>query len=452
MKLNLRECAHILQAPAPEGGEKIVVERVVLDSRRVRPGDLYVPLPGRYHDGHEFVLEALQRGAAALFGEAQPLPGKLVGETRILRVPDPFRALWALAEHKLRQQRVRSVVITGSAGKTTLKELLHAAMRQSLKVGKTPGNLNSMQGVPLTVLNELQPHHQWFIWEAGANRPEEIRKLSGLLRGELGIITNIGLAHVGLFGNPEGVGRAKRELWTGLVSGGTALYPKNSSVSAEPGRDDLRKVTFGVGPSSGADWEVIPREMEGDGRFRVEVEGLKVRAPLPGGQGVALTAPFWSAARLLGVDPAALQETLRVFRAPKGRLQLRRLGSWTIIDDSYNASPESLQQALELLRGLPVTGRRIAVLAGMLELGELSEELHRRVGRAEKASPLDYYLVLGEEARPLFSELPEPREFFRDRQELADHLRALLQNGDAVLFKGSRGFGLERVIEELENE
>jgi UDP-N-acetylmuramoyl-tripeptide--D-alanyl-D-alanine ligase len=447
-EMSLKQLAGLLDSDASSTAEG-VFSRVVQDSRQAQPGDLFLPFQGRYVNGHQHIQQALKQGASALaqreffIDNREQLQGKPV-----LPVDDVSKTLLQLAAEVRGLSSTRFIAITGSNGKTTLKELLYHLLLGSIDIGCSPGNLNSTQGVPLTICNNLADQ-EWFIAEIGANLPGEIGTLSRLVQPELGVITNIGHAHAGLLGGLEGVRRAKSELWEGLLQQGTAVVPLDdelvvSTTSQLPGR-----VTCSLDKSREADFtgELLDRDDQGHYRLRIEGEGFI--CPLPGRHGAGLALIAWTLARVIGMNAVILAERMATGHTVTGRFVIHDTSAGRVIDDSYNASPESMRAALTTMAEMPVKGRRIAVLAAMGELGEWSAQLHREVARYASTLPIDHFLVLGEDARELFQELSGHKELFLQPEELLRELRQMTTAQDLILFKGSNAYRLSDIIKGL---
>ncbi len=447
-EMTLTQLARLLNADPPASG-KGVFSRVVLDSRQAQPGDIFLPFQGRYVDGHEHIQQALDLGASAL---AQRLffddNREQFHDKPVLPVEDVREALMQLAAEVRSVSSTRFIAITGSNGKTTLKELLYHLLQGSVDIGCSPGNLNSTQGVPLSICNHLADQ-KWFIAEIGANRPGEIGKLSRLVQPELAVITNIGHAHAGLLGGLDGVRCAKGELWEGLSQQGTAIIPLDDELVVSTASQLSRRITCSLDESQEADFTGELLERDDQGHYRLRLEGEEFMCPLPGLHGAGLALIAWTLARVIGVNADILASRMATGHTIKGRFVIHDTSSGRVIDDCYNASPESMRAALTTLAEIPVKGRRIAVLAAMAELGEWSEQLHREVARYASTLPIDHFLVLGEDARELFQELSGQKKLFLQPEDLLRELRQMTTAEDLILIKGSNAYRLGDILEGL---
>lgn len=423
--------------------------RAVIDSRQVQPGDLFFALRGEHHDGHDFVDEAVARGATGLVGE-RPLEAR--PEVAVFQVSDSLAALQRLAAHWRARHDVRVVGVTGSVGKTTCKELVAAVLGARWPVLKNEANLNTEIGLPLTLL-QLTPEHQRAVLEMAMYGPGEIALLCRIARPQIGVVTNVGPVHLERLRSLGAIAAAKAELVQALPPDGAAvLNGDDPRVAAMASRPKARVLFFGQSQQChvrGGD--LVSRGLDGIS-FRLSYgdASAQVEAPLPGRHHLY---PALAAAAVGLAEGMALADVAAALREAQPELRLRVLpgpNGATILDDSYNASPQSMLAALDLLAELP--GRRIALLGEMRELGAVEEEGHRQVGQ-RAAACADLLLVVGERARPLYEAAqttgPAEVRFLASAQEVAPILRDELQPGDYLLVKASRALALESVIDAL---
>jgi len=432
-----------LLGSAPGSPAEPAVTAVCTDTRQLEPGALFVALRGERFDGHDFVAHALQQGAVAAVVERGFSSGGGVAEERLLRVASPLGAYQQLGHWRRRHFGGSVVAVTGSVGKTTTKELCVAALRTAGEVLWTQANYNNEIGVPKTLL-DLREEHRYAVIEMGMRGPGQIRELGRIAEPDIAVITNAGTAHIGLLGSREAIARAKCELLETLDPAGVAVLNADCGLLLEtaaavwPGET----ITFGL---QGGDvrGELVDRR-------RLRVRGQDFTLPLPGAHNALNFLAVLAVAQRLGIAWDRLAE-LRV-ELPRGRarrLELR--GDIVLLDETYNAGPESMSASLALLAGEPGR-RRIAVLGTMHELGEHSAELHRQVGRTVAALGLDALWVLAEPAAAealVGGATGVACRCFDDHEQLAEHLRRSLGEGDRVLLKGSRAVGLDRVVAAL---
>lgn len=430
----------------PEEAAGLRLDGISIDSRSTGRGDLFVALGGERHDGHDFIGDAGRSGAAAAI-VAAAWAGAAEAALPALVVADPLRALQSLAQAHRRRFQVPVVAVTGSSGKTTTKEMVAAVLASRCHVHRTPGNLNNHIGVPLTLLG-LRSGHGAAVVEMGMNHRGEIALLSRLAVPDVGLITNVGRAHVGLLGSLEEVARAKLEVVEGMEGGVLVLPAGEPLLSVRPA--GFRIQTFGRDPASGV--RIASSRPAGLGRMVLELAGFP---PIPlsaAGPGNAENAAAAAAVGLaLGLSPEEIARGLASFRPLPGRLSVRERSGVVFIEDHYNANPESFRVALEVLLSAPAAGRRIAVVGEMLELGEHADAAHEEVGRA--AAGADAILAVGARAGRI---LAGARAAGRgsatvfataDNEGAARVLRSLARSGDVVLVKGSRGAHLEELLQ-----
>ncbi len=423
--------------------------RAVIDSRQVQPGDLFFALRGELRNGHDFVQDALARGATGLVVER---PLEAPPDVAVFQVSDCLSALQQLATHWRARHDARVVGVTGSVGKTTCKELIAAVLGTRWRVLKSPANLNTEIGLPLTLL-ELTAEHQRAVLEMAMYGPGEIDLLCRIARPRIGVVTNVGPVHLERLGSVSAIAAAKAELVDALPPDGAAvLNGDDPHVAAMASRTKARVLLYGQSQQCHVRGDdLASRGLDGIS-FRVTYDGVSadVEAHLPGRHhlypALASAAVGLAEGMTLTEAAAALQQArpelrLRVLAGPNGA---------TILDDSYNASPQSMLAALDLLGELP--GRRIALLGEMRELGATEEEGHRQVGE-RAAARADLVLVLGERARPLYEAARTTGaadiRFLSSTEEAAPLLRDELQPDDYLLVKASRAVGLESVVDAL---
>lgn len=437
--------------------QALTITGVTADSRRVRPGDLFVALPGARTDGHLFVDLAYQHGAvAALVKGEQRLPPPPAGRA-LIEVEDTLWALGELGAYHRSKYHPLMVGITGSVGKTSTKDLTHAVLGVKFQTLKSEGNLNSDVGLPLSLFH-LDESHQAAVLEMAMRGPGQIRRLVEIARPHIGVLTNIGTAHLESLGSIENIASAKSELLEGLPGSGVAVLNWDCPwVRRVAGRTLSRIIRYGLEP--GVDvtaGEVQSRGEEGT-HFTLVVPGgsAPVRLPVAGAHMVAnaLAAAAVGVAAGLMVDEIARGLGQAVLTGM--RVQLVRRPELLIINDAYNANPQSMVAALSLLKEL-ARARAVAVLGGMLELGEYTREAHREVGRAVAALGVDLVITVGALGAEIAAEAvgrglpPHAVRECRDNAGAMGVLSDELRPRDTVLVKGSRGLGMEQIVHYLE--
>ena len=423
----------------------------VVDSRADCSGRLFFALAGENTDGHSYAAAAFHAGAAAVVVQREEIAHAMSEQTiPCFLVNDVVRALQELARDYRGQLDLRVVAVTGSAGKTTTKELIRSVLKRKFRVHYSPGNLNNLIGVPLTVLDATD-EDEYLVCEIGANQTGEIDFLAALLHPHLGVITNIGDAHVGFFGSRERIARAKGELLDHVDPEGHVVLPAGDEFFEElQKRSQARVVSFGMTESS--DYRLSDIESESN-EMAFAVNGLRVRLQASGEYNALNACAAYTVGELCGVEPELIVAGLSEVRPMPGRGSIHRLAGVTVVDESYNASPASMRASLKMLRGQSAR-RRIAILGDMKELGEHSQKYHEEMGAHLSAVGLDAVYWLGEEGtaveagwlgagnRPGFSRA-------HDLDGLAEQVGKAMRTGDVVLVKGSRACNLDRVVDSL---
>jgi UDP-N-acetylmuramoyl-tripeptide--D-alanyl-D-alanine ligase len=438
----------------PEGEASLT--GVAVDSRRVRAGDLFVAIRGARVDGHDFARDAAGRGAGALLAERRP--AGLPPEFPTLLVPDPVAALQRFAAATKNRMGFRLAAVTGSAGKTTTKDFAAAILARRFAVEKTPGNQNSQIGFPMSVVN-LPRTPDWMVGEMGLSEPGDLAKLSRAFEPDLVAILLVAPAHLQYFESLDEIARAKAEILAGLKPGGTLVANADDPrVAAIADRHRGRVVRFGRGEGADVTAEDVAGNGDGSGfRLRTPEGEARVRLPLIGSHQIANFLAASAIAFAVGVPAADCAAAAARMRPAAHRGELKRHGSGAVLfDDAYNANPSSMRAALEALAGVSAR-RRVAVLGDMLELGPDEERWHREVGR-EVAGRADLLLWVGSRARALgegaveAGMAPAAVRPAGSPEEAARILEGLLAAGDVVLFKASRGVGLDRTVAMLAEE
>ncbi|MHB0884296.1 MAG: UDP-N-acetylmuramoyl-tripeptide--D-alanyl-D-alanine ligase [Bacillota bacterium] len=441
------------------GPSEALITGAASDSRRVRPGDLFVAIPGERVDGHTFLGAAAAAGAAAaLVSRAVEAPPGLA----VIQVDDTVAALGRLATDYRRRFDLPVVGVTGSVGKTTTKDLLAGVLGRSFETLANEGNLNTEVGLPLTVL-ELERRHQVGVFEMGMRGRGEITYLAGIARPSIGLITNIGPTHLELLGSIENIARAKAELIEALPADGLAVLngddPLCRSVS---GLTQARVVYYGAGP----DGEVRAEEFETLGEKGVRVliavsdlagtgagptERFEVVVPIPGRHNVGNALAAVAVGRALGMSLTDIAAGLAAPRRSAMRLAVVHAAGLTIIDDTYNAGPASMRAALGILMEVAGGGRSTAILGNMLELGAAAEAGHEEIGRAVREFGIGRLITVGDLgaviARAAVADGYDASlvTTCASNAEAVRMARAWLQPGDTVLVKGSRGMKMEEI-------
>lgn len=425
----------------------------VIDSRAECSGRLFFALRGEHTDGHRHASEAFAAGSAAVVIDDEATCSSLdrAGVPYIL-TKDTRRALQELARAYRSQLEVRVIAITGSAGKTTTKEYARKILKTKFRVFANPGNFNSMIGVPVTIL-ETGSDNEYLISEVGANQPGEVGFLSEMLQPEIGVITNVGDAHVGMFGSVDNIAQTKAELLNHVVPHGHAVLPRDDAYfELFAQKSTARTVTFGK--SERSDFvlrDFAQRSHAAGAKFKVNDTSIEISAM---GEYNALNAcAAFAVGDVCGVESNLIRNALADVTGFPGRGRVHSVGGVTVVDESYNASPASMNSSLTMLAQLGAS-RTVAVLGDMKELGDRSGQLHRALGGRLAAAGVDAVYWLGGEGTDVRSGYDEaggggPFRLYQSLEELAGDLGRMLRGGDAVLIKASHAMELDRLVSVL---
>ena len=446
------------------GGERVAGERdrrfdaIGIDSRQIRPTEVFVAIRGAVHDGHRFIPEVLGRGVRGLVvgrDRLDALPSDLRASETIacVAVADTLTALGDLAAYHRRRSRAAVVAITGSNGKTSTRRMTASVLSRRFTVLEPIQNLNNQIGVPLTLFN-LEPRHDWAVLELGTNTPGEIARLAEICTPEVGLITNIGPAHLEGLGSLEGVLAEKSSLLSGLAPRGRAVLNADDRLLQRlVAQRDAETLLFGLAPEADVRAEAI-RETDRGIAFELVVAARRTAVHLPTHGRFMVHNALAAAAvgHLLGLSLDDIRDGLEGFSPVHGRMRVSRLaGDIRLIDDTYNANPASMEAAIATLHQLRGPARGLLVLGDMRELGPAAAALHGDLGRLAARTGVAKLLACGDFAAQVAAGAAEAGMSAADivtgsQAEIGDALLAELKAGDWVLVKGSRAMGMEAIV------
>lgn len=476
MTFDLQDVARAIGAGGRDAAAPAVkVSGWSVDTRTQNPGDVYFALRGPNHDGHRFVAAALEKGAAAVVMEIDSFLGAMEERARpesgsgrptpptdgngcadvpvpILAVPDTLRALQDAGAWARRQWGGMVVGVTGSAGKTTTKDAIAHLLSVEMAVGRTIANFNNNVGLPLSILR-LPDGCRAAVLEMGMNHAGEIQELAAIARPDVGVVTNVGYAHVEFFEDGiEGVAAAKREMIEALPPTGVAvLNADDARVRAFREKHPGRSLTFGLSECADVRAEILA---EGPAGTRFRALGTEFETPMAGRHAVMNVLAAIAVAHVFEIAPERLCDAVRSFSVGSGRGERIERHGMVIWDDCYNSNPEAARSMIDVLHETPAV-RRMAVLGEMLELGRASEELHRQVGRYAAEHGVDILIGVRGDAKAMVDAAngagmaPSAALFVEEAAAAGEMARQLARPGDAVLFKGSRGVKMERALEKF---
>lgn len=426
------------------------VTSVVTDSKKVEEGSVFIAIKGERFDAHDFVGEAVSSGAVCAVTE------RAVDGAKCIIVDSTRAAYLSIAHHYRNKFDIPLVAVTGSVGKTTTKDFIWRVLSESFNTHKTPENRNNDIGLPETLLN-LNKEHQAAVIEMGMNHQGEISKLSTVAAPTICVITNIGTSHIENLGSRENILKAKLEILDGADKNAPVIMCKDDEYLKKADLRGRRTVWYSVEDTS-ADVYAKDITIHDDSvSFTICEQGGEIKAKMNvlGLYNVKNALAAYCVGRELKMKPEDIVSGIAKFKTDGIRQTIEKLGEMTIIKDCYNASPDSMGSALELLDSVKTDGRRIAVFADMKELGKMSKELHTKVGGFVSKSKTDILLCFGDDSRYIVSGAvkagfkEENAKFFTDKNELCDYLNDIKRDGDTILFKASRAMKLEEVIEKL---
>ena len=439
------------------GEEKDILVGVSTDTRRLKPGELFVAIKGDRFDGHNFILDAVSKGA----GGALVQYGCITNSNFDMRgvsfisVPDSIKALGDIARFHKARFSIPLIGITGSNGKTTTKEMTSAILARKLNVLKNFGTENNHIGVPLTLMR-LKPEHKLIVLEMGANHLGEIRRLSEIAMPTMAVITNIGPSHLDHLKDLETVLKAKSEILESLSGEGAQVVINGDDETLSGLKTDLKVVSFGLNKEFDFYADKVNLEPDGinfrlNGKWDIEI-GLVGRHNIY--NALAAIAASWG----FGVSIEDVKDALKEFRVPNMRMEVKRLRDIRIINDTYNSNPLSMRQAIESLKDMTTKGRKILVAGDMLELGTLSGRFHHLVGRQAAESGIDLIVAVGKLAEHVAKGAQEAGmsdkkiKMCNLTKEACAAVLQLIKKGDTILVKGSRAMKMEQIVTELETQ
>lgn len=442
--ITLRDAAQWCGGTVEEKYADVVFSGACNDTRSLQSGQLFIALQGA-RDGHDFIPAAMEKGAAAV------LCSRKVGDYPAIIANDPRTALGDIAREALKRIGAKVVAVTGSVGKSTTKEMIASVLSGTFRVSKTPANHNNDIGMPMAIL-DMPEDTEVAVLEMGMNHFREIAYLSCIAHPDVAVIINVGTAHIEFLGTQQGIRQAKLEILEGMTPQGMLLLNGDDTMLRYLDVMPKQRITY-FGKSEGCNVRALDvSQSEGTLHFQVEAGRLTfpVDMKLEGEHYAADALAAVTVGLKLGVHPDKIRQQLDAFQNISGRQEIFEAKGFTIINDCYNAGPESMAAALNVLGNRP--GRHIAVLGDMLELGDCAQAEHYRIGRiaAEKA---DMVFAFGPHAGRVLDGtitggMPETMgRAFESREELAAALRRAAKPGDVILFKGSHGMHLEKVLE-----
>lgn len=449
-KLYLKQVAEAVNGKLDSEHGCLCISEVSTDSRKVSKGGLFVALKGEKFDGHDYLSEAFANGCEAAIISKD---SKFCGSRPLIRVDDTLSALQMLAAYYISLFNIHKIAVTGSTGKTTTKELIYSVLSVQFKTARNLGNLNNHIGLPLSIFS-LEDTHEAAVFEMGMSGLGEIDLLASIVKPDIAVITNIGVSHIEKLGSKENILKAKLEVADYFTSDCKLIINNDDDMLREEFQKPRKYSVIKVGTGSDCDFEISEIADKGEEGidFALTFGGAKQKYSLNAiGRHNAYNAALAAAAGcLLGVDPNKAATGMSCFLPSNMRLSIEESSEGIkVINDAYNASPDSMKAALDTIESIK-GNRRIAILADMLEMGNASMEFHYGVGEYASLKRLDMLIAVGNHARhikegALKSGNPDKILYFESTDALKKHLDHIIQKGDVVLVKGSRGMKMEEI-------
>lgn len=459
VKMNVEEILNATRGKLLIGNLKENCENFCTDTRKILENDVYVGLKGENFNGNEYYEEALRKGAKVAIVSGIEIPKEKLEQYKdktIIEVDDSLIAFGKIAEYKRSLYNIPVIQVTGSVGKTSTRDIIANVVRTKYKTLQTEGNLNNHIGLPTTLLKLKD--HEALVVESGMNHLGEISYLGEITKPTIAVITNVGTAHIGLLGSRENILKAKLEILENLKPGGTIVINNDNDMLNKWAKEDklYKKYTFGIDEESDVmAYNIKIGNKSSTYNVKINNEEYTVNVPVSGKHFVYNSLCAIAIGNLLGISPENIIKGIETFSLTKNRMEVVKVkDNVTVINDAYNASYDSMKPAIEYLKELPAK-RKIAVLGDMFELGEFSEEIHRKVGIEVVTHKIDILVTVGKLAKYIAEEakylrMPEKNIIsLETTEEASEYLNKILQKDDAVLLKAAHGMHFSEILKSI---
>jgi UDP-N-acetylmuramoyl-tripeptide--D-alanyl-D-alanine ligase len=449
--LGIEEIVHACGAIPFNCSNIELINGINTDSRKLKQGDMFIALKGEKFDGHEYAEAAIKDGATVVLSQI-----KLISNIPYLLVDDTLKALHKLAKYYKSKFDIPFVAITGSSGKTTTKDMIASVLSEKYNVLKTEGNFNNAIGLPLTLFR-LEKKHEICVLEMGMSSLGEIEVLADIVRPNVGVITNVGTAHIEKLQTRENILKAKIEMFTYFDSDNTAIINGDNDMLQALDNKNYKIVRYGLENKNQCRAENIIEKGEAGIDFDVVYQGMceAYQVPMPGVHNVYNALSAICVAKMYGLNKVEINAGLGKFKPSKMRMEIfQGILNTKVINDVYNANPDSMRAAINVLASMDATGRRVCILGDMFELGEHAEVEHRKIGRFAVEKGIDLVLAVGKMSGEIIkgasmSGNNQQMYCFDNNEAVIKNLKAILKQQDIILIKGSRGMNMENIVESL---
>ena len=456
-KLSIERIIEICKGKLIQSGNKEIITKYSCDTRKMEKGDLFVALKSEANNEIANIEKAFELGAIGCITECE-IPRRVLEKYKdrlMIQVKDIVEAVQKLAVYKRSLYNIPVIAVTGSVGKTSTKDMIANVLNQKYKVSKTQGNYNNHIGVPLTILN-WEDITEAAVVEMGMNHFKEILVLTKIARPTVAVITNIGTAHIGNLGSREGILKAKLEILEGLQENGKVVINNDNDLLNTCNTKEFKKVTYGIKNKSDYQAENIVIEENGS-EYKINIKNIKynIEVPVAGEHFIYNSLCAIAVGTELNLEPSKIIEGIKSFKLTEKRNEIKEKNGLKIINDYYNASYDSMKASLQVLSNIECT-RKIAILGDMLELGEFSEELHRKVGEEVIKNKIDILITIGELSKDIAKEARDQglKEIysFNTNEECINELNKIIKEQDCILLKASNRMNFGEISEYIQGE
>ena len=437
MKLTVKKILEITKGQLITGDENLEIESYSKDTRTIKKNDCYIGIIGETFDGNLFWEDAKEKGACACLLDS--FEGKIEEKDpfTIILVSDTIAAIQALAHYVRIESHAKVVAITGSAGKTSTKDMIASVLKEKYKILKTPGNLNGQIGLPLNIL-AYKDEPVWVL-EMGMNDFGQLKELSSIASPDVAVITNIGTAHIGILGSRENILKAKLEILEGMNDKGVLVLNGDNDL-LKTVKTDLKQVTFGL--ESGND--IVATDIKMDGEKTIcKIENNEIEIPVMGEVFVYNALAAYAVGKLFSLTPEEIKNGIASFQMSNNRMNTIKTTKFTIINDTYNANPDSVKSAIKTLGTFK--NRKVAILGDMLELGENEKKYHQEIGEFCNEK-IDVLITIGVLSKNMFDKFTKEKYYFKTNEEAETKLKDILKQDYVILVKASHSMKLDTIV------